>query len=210
MFSAGLAATRGRFTQSLSSLKDIAMARLPPLDTADLTDAQRRVADEIIATRGIAGGPFGVWLRSPEMADRAQKLGAFARYQTQVPKRLTELVILLTARLWTAQFEWAVHEPEARKAGLSESVIADLKTGIRPDDLQVDEAVVYDFVCELYATRAVAQSTYDRAHALFGTQALVELVGVIGYYALISMTLNVFECDTPDGNAALAPLPAGV
>jgi 4-carboxymuconolactone decarboxylase len=185
------------------------MGRLPPLEMTDLTAEQRRVAEEIAATRGIARGPFEVWLRSPEMADRAQKLGAFARYQTSLPKRLTELVILITARLWTAQFEWAVHEAEARRAGVPEPVIAAIKAGQRPAALQEDEAAIYDFVHELYATRAMSQGTYDRAHGLLGTQALVELVGVIGYYGLISMTLNVFDCDTPDGKPALAPLPRG-
>ena len=182
------------------------MSRLPPLEMHELTEAQRRVAEEIMATRGIAGGPFAVWLRSPELADRAQKLGAFTRFHTGIPKRLTEFVILLTARLWTAQFEWAVHESEARKAGLDEAVIADLKAGRRPAAMQEDEAVLYDFVQELYATRAMSAPTYQRAHDLLGTQALVELVGVIGYYGFISMTLNVFDCDTPDGKPALAPV----
>jgi len=182
------------------------MSRLPKLDRADMTPEQGRVADEIFATRGIGGGPFGVWLHSPELADRAQKLGAFARYHTGVDKRLSELVILVTARLWTAQFEWAVHEDEARKAGLAEHVIADLRAGRRPD-LRDDEAVIYDFVHELYATRTMSQPTYDRAMALLGQTALVELVAIIGYYGFIAMTLNVFDCDTPDGSKPLAPVP---
>lgn len=182
------------------------MARLPPLEREQMNEDQARVAAEIFATRGISGGPFAVWLRSPELADRAQKFGAFTRYHTSLEKRLSELVILITARLWTAQFEWAVHEEEARRAGLDDELIRDIREGRRPK-LRPDEAVIHDFIHELYATRAMSQPTYERARAQFGETGVVELVAIIGYYAFISMTLNVFDCDTPDGSRPLAPLP---
>ena len=182
------------------------MPRLPPLPPQSLTEEQRRVAADILATRGTVGGPFAVWLRSPELAERAQLLGAFVRYHSSLPPRLLELAILITARLWTAQFEWAVHAPEARAAGLPAAVIDDLREGRRPAGLQADEAVIWDFVQELHATRAIADATYQRAHDLLGTRGVVDLVGICGYYTLISMTLNVFDCDTPDGSRPLAPL----
>lgn len=171
-----------------------------------MTEAQRLIAEDIAASRGTVRGPFEVWLRSPELADRAQKLGAFSRYGSSLPKRLSEFTILLTARLWTAQFEWAAHESEARKAGVAEHVIDAIRAGQRPAPLLEDEALVWDFFHELYATKRIGQATYDRAVALLGVKALVELVGICGYYALISMTLNVFDCDTPDGSKPLAPV----
>jgi 4-carboxymuconolactone decarboxylase len=179
------------------------MARLAPLLAEQMSDAQKRIAEEIFATRGIGGGPFEVWLQSPELADRAQKLGAFTRYHTRLDKRQSELVILITARIWGAQFEWAVHEPEARKFGLSEDIIAAIKVGERPARMQPDETALYDFCHELYATKQVSDATYQAAMELLGAPGVVELVGILGYYALISMTLNVFQCDTPDGSLPL-------
>lgn len=182
------------------------MPRLPPLTLDQMTPPQRKVADEIFATRGIGGGPFEVWLRSPELADRAQKLGAFLRYHSSLSRRLTEFVILVTARHWQAQFEWAVHENEARKAGLELALIEALRAGQRPAAMTPEEAAVYDLMQELHATRAVSPATYAAAHAILGETGLVELVGTIGYYSLIAMTLNIFECATPDGTLPLAPL----
>ena len=179
------------------------MSRLSPLAIEDMTQAQRRIADEISATRGLSGGPFGVWLRSPELADRAQKLGAFVRFDSSVPKRLSELVILTTARLWTAQYEWAVHEQHARAAGLSAAVIDELRAGRRPAALRPDEAVIYDFVIELSTTRRLGAPAYQAAVDLLGEVGVVELVGIIGYYAFIAMTLNVFEVPTPSGDQPL-------
>jgi 4-carboxymuconolactone decarboxylase len=179
---------------------------LSPLPAEDMTAAQRRIAEEIFATRGITGGPFGVWLRSPELADRAQKLGAFVRFHTSVPKRLSELVILTTARIWTAQYEWAVHEAHARAAGLSEAVIDDLRAGRRPASMLPDEAVIHDFVVELSSTRRLQSASYQAAVELLGEVGVVELVGIIGYYAFIAMTLNVFDVETPTGEDPLADL----
>ena len=184
----------------------VPVARLPPLHFDDMNEDQRRVAGDIQSSRGTVRGPFEVWLQSPELAQRAQQLGMFSRYNTSLPKRLSELAILLTARQWTAQFEWAVHVNEARKAGLAEPIIAAIQAGEPPADLAEDEALLVDFVAELYATRKMSQPTYERAVAAFSVKGVVELVGILGYYALISMTLNVFDCDTPDGTIPLAQL----
>jgi 4-carboxymuconolactone decarboxylase len=168
-----------------------------------MSDEQRRIAAEIWSTRGLAGGPFGVWLRSPELADRAQKLGAFVRFNTRVPARLSELVILTVARIWTAQYEWAVHEGFARKAGLSDAIIADLRADRRPETFQPDEAIVYEFVREISLKRKVGADLYAQAAELVGEAGVVELVGIIGYYSFIAMTLNVFEVETPNGDLPL-------
>jgi 4-carboxymuconolactone decarboxylase len=172
----------------------------------DMSPEQRQVAADIAAgARGsYIGGPFEVWLRSPVMADRAQKLGEFVRYQTSLPARLTELAILVTARIWTAQFEWRTHEGFALSSGLSRRVVDDLRIGLRPGFKAADEALVYRFCVELYETKTISGPTYASALAMFGEKGVVELVGLLGYYAMISMTLNVFDVGT---QGADDPLP---
>lgn len=176
------------------------MPRLPDLNAKDLDDAQRRVMTDILdGPRGSLSGPFRPWLVRPELADRAQKLGKYARYDTSLPPRLSELAILFTARHWTAQFEWYAHAPPAREGGLSEGVIDAIKDGKRPDFDHLDEAAVYDFCVELYATSRVSDATYRAVVDHLGEGGAVDLVGILGYYALVSMTLNVFEVGLPKG-----------
>ncbi len=184
------------------------MSRLPPLTQADMSAQQRQIAADIAAgARGsYIGGPLEVWLRSPIMADRAQKLGEFVRYHTRLPARLTELAILVTARTWTAQFEWEMHEGFALQSGLSKQILDDLRVGLKPHFEAADEAVIYDFCVELYKTKTISGPTYDSALAIFGEQGLVELVGLLGYYAMISMTLNVFDVQTPQPRKPLPQL----
>lgn len=186
------------------------MSRLPKLDEGAMDAAQRNIAAEIISSgRGSIAGPFEVWLRSPVFADRAQKLGQFLRYNTSLPPRLSELAILFTARHWTSQFEWHAHEGPARTAGIPDAVIRALAEGRRPDFAEADAALVYDFCAELYATRTISAATFDRARALFSETTLVELVGLLGYYALVSMTLNVFDVEVPGGKSPLTPHASG-
>jgi 4-carboxymuconolactone decarboxylase len=176
------------------------MSRLAPLEPARLTPEQKKVYDDILAgPRGGIGGPFAAWLRSPALADRAQKLGEFCRFNTSLPKRLSELAILMTARHWTAQFEWYAHARMAREAGLADAIIEAIRVRQRPAAMQDDEAAIYDFCNEAYALHYVTDDTYARAIALFGEPTVVELVGVIGYYCLVSLTLNVFRMPLPDG-----------
>lgn len=176
------------------------MPRLPELDPDTLSDAQRQVmADILNGPRGSLSGPFRPWLVRPELADRAQKLGAYARYDTSLPPRLSELAILFTARHWTAQFEWYAHAPPARDGGLSEEVIDAVKEGRRPEFKEEDEAAVYDFCAELYATSRVSDAAYRAVVGHLGEGGAVDLVGILGYYALVSMTLNVFQVGLPEG-----------
>jgi 4-carboxymuconolactone decarboxylase len=176
------------------------MPRIEPL-SADRMDAeQRAVHDDILSgPRGSLGGPFQAWLRSPTLADRAQKLGEFCRFNSSLEKRLSELAILMTAKRWTAQFEWYAHEPMAREGGLDQSIIDAIREGRTPTFDKSDEAAIYDFVSEYYASNRVSQATYDRVVGELGERGVVDLVGVLGYYALVSMTLNVFEMPVPDG-----------
>ncbi len=176
------------------------MPRLGEIERARLDDEQRRVAEQIQSgPRGGMAGPFWPWLRSPELADRAQKLGELVRFHSTLPPRLFELAVLVTAQHWKAQFEWYAHAPLARKAGLGEDIIAAIQAGTRPNFAAADEAAVYDFAIELYARRRVGDAAYAAALAHFGERGVVELVGILGYYALVSMTLNVFGIDVPHG-----------
>ncbi|MEZ5490182.1 MAG: carboxymuconolactone decarboxylase family protein [Gammaproteobacteria bacterium] len=179
------------------------MSRLKELDRAALSRQQEAIYQDILKSRnGRIEGPFKAWLHAPEFADRAQKLGAFCRYDTSLPPRLSELAILVTARWWQADVEWRIHEPIAREAGLSAELIASLQADRRPVFEHDDEAVVYDFARELFDLRRVSAATYKRAVEQFGEVAVVELVGVLGYYALVAMTLNVFEVEAPSSDGA--------
>ena len=176
------------------------MPRLNDLDEARLSPDQRRIFDAIRSgPRGVVEGPLRVWLTSPGLADTAQALGAFCRYGTSLPPRLSELAILVTGAFWASGFEWAVHAPIALKAGLSDAVVEAIRIGATPAFTQEDEAIIYAFASELHRARKVQTATYARATAAFGEQAVVELVGILGYYTLISMTINAFEVPLPAG-----------
>lgn len=174
--------------------------RPPLLDETNLSPAQRKVFDAIRSgPRGVVQGPLRVWLQSAELADRAQALGAFCRYGTSLPPRLSELAILVTGAFWKAGFEWAVHAPIAVRAGLSEEVVEALRKGKRPDFAEEDAAAVYDFSRELHENHRVSDATYRRACEILSPRTVVELVSLLGYYTLISMTINAFDVPLPEG-----------
>jgi 4-carboxymuconolactone decarboxylase len=177
-------------------------SRLDMPDPQSLTPAQRTLCDAIAAgPRGTFkfSGPFAIWLHAPELGLVAQALGAHCRYKTSLAPRLSEFAILVTARTWRAQYEWQAHAPMAEKAGVSSKTIRDVKAGRYPAGAAADERAIYDFITELYRTRRVGDRNYRRVLKHLGTTGTVELVGIIGYYALISMTLNVFRAATdPD------------
>ena len=168
----------------------------------ELTPQQREVHDRIVSgKRGRVEGPLGVWLHSPELAERSQALGAFCRYETRLPPRLSELAILVTGSIWRAGFEWAIHAPIAERAGISAEAIEAIRTGRRPAFSAEDEAAVYDFSLALHRERQVNDATYERLVATVGSEGAVELVGILGYYTLISMTINAFAVPLPKGAA---------
>ncbi|HZC17492.1 MAG TPA: carboxymuconolactone decarboxylase family protein [Caulobacteraceae bacterium] len=175
-----------------------------------MTPVQRQVAEAIASgPRGGLGGPFQTWLRSPDLADRLQKVGEYLRFSSAVPRRLNELAILITARAWDAQYEWYAHHRMAMEAGLDPAVAADIAEGRRPAAMQADEAVVYDFCTELRAGRNVSDATLAAVLEILGEQGVVDLIAVSGYYDIVSMTLNVAEVALPDGLAPpLAPTQA--
>ncbi|WP_233853996.1 carboxymuconolactone decarboxylase family protein [Paraburkholderia sp. HD33-4] len=168
--------------------------RLPHFDTSTATPEQKAVLDEILSgPRGNLNGPFLGWIHSPELAQHAQRLGAFCRYQTGLPLRLSELAILVTASRWQAQAEWYIHYPIALQAGVSEADAETILQGRRPEFANADDALIYGFASELYETKRVTEATYARAVGRFGHQVVINLVGLLGYYALVAMTLNVFD-----------------
>ncbi|MGF6776805.1 carboxymuconolactone decarboxylase family protein [Paraburkholderia sp. GAS334] len=167
--------------------------RLPDFDPSRATPEQKAVLDEILSgPRGNLNGPFLGWIHSPELAQHAQRLGAFCRYQTGLSLRLSELAILVTAQRWQAQAEWYIHYPIALKAGLPEPVAEMIRQGQRPAFDDPDDALIFDFANELYDAKRVSDATYAKAVERFGHEVTINLVGLLGYYALVAMTLNVF------------------
>src|SRR6266446_4210440 len=181
--------------------------RVPILDEAELTGDQRALLDSIRSGPRGGGttirGPFAVFLHAPVFGELAQKLGGHCRFKTAVPPRLSEFAVLATAKLWRAQYEWFAHVPQAERAGVKPETIRDLHKGRVPKSAPKDERAIYDFVQELYKTRRVSDKSYARVRALLGEAATVEFVGILGYYVLISMILNVFRMSPPEGE----PLP---
>jgi len=174
--------------------------RIPNLSPEKLSPEQRKVYDTIASgPRGHVRGPLAVWLQSAPLAARAEALGAFCRYDTSLPKRLSELAIIITGAKWRAGFEWYVHAPLGIKEGLDPDAVEAIRTGGTPTFMREDEAALYAFTHELLETHEVSDATYKRAEAQFGTVGLVELVGILGYYGLISMTIKAFRVAVPEG-----------
>ena len=172
------------------------MGRLNPPEPSELSSAQQDVYDSISSgPRGGVYGPLGVWLWRPELAQHAQRLGQYCRYDSSLSTRLSELAILITGRYWGAEFEWQHHKPIALEAGLDADIVEAIRQGEKPAFTKKDEQCVYDVAMSLYHTRKVDSKTYQSAIDVLGQDAVVDLVGVLGYYALISMTINVFEVD---------------
>ncbi len=176
------------------------MPRLPDIEPAKLNPEQRRVYDSIMSgPRGVVEGPLRVWVNSPGLADKAQELGAFCRFGTSLPQRLSELAIITTGAHWRAGFEWAVHAPIALRAGLDVDAVEAIRTGREPNLTLPDERAVYAFSSELLRNRRVSDATFQLALDTLGQVGAVDLVGVLGYYGLISMTINAFQVPLPEG-----------
>lgn len=185
------------------------MSRIPFPTPETMTPEQRAVYDAIVSgPRGKLVGPLRAALHRPDLAAVWQQFGAILRYNTCMPPRLTELAIIVTAKRWNSQLEWHVHAMEAEKGGLSPEIIAALKDGKSPAFKDPEEAAVYDFARELQTTGTVSDTTYAKVRDRWGAVGVVELSSLIGYYTLVSMTLNVHHVPLPDG--IVPPLtPAG-
>jgi 4-carboxymuconolactone decarboxylase len=177
--------------------------RFQPLSYVQMTPEQKTLADNILAgPRTSLDGPFNVLLRSPEMGDLAQKFGAYVRYHSSLPPRLNEFAILITARHWTAQFEWQAHRKNALAVGLSPAIIDALAAGKRPAAMQPDEEAVYNFCTDVLTTQHASDTAFQTAKEKFGERGVVDMLGVVGYYQFVSMVLNVDGYPLPDGAPA--------
>ncbi|MEA2930907.1 MAG: 4-carboxymuconolactone decarboxylase [Hyphomicrobiales bacterium] len=176
------------------------MSRLPELDPEKFSPEQKKVHEAILkGPRGKVVGPLKIWLNNPGLAEHAQALGAYARFNSSLPPRLSELAICVTGAFWKANFEWFAHAPMAIKAGIDPAAIEAIRTGATPKFTKSDEQVVYDFATELVRTKRVSNETFERAKTELGQTSVIDMVGIIGYYSLVSVTLNAFELPLPDG-----------
>lgn len=184
------------------------MSRLTELTYDDMTPDQRGVHDKILAgPRTRVGGPMNAWFRNPELAELSQSLGAFCRYGTSLDPRLSEMLILIVARHWTAQVEWRIHKPIALDAGLDAGIIDAIDARQRPNfNGNEDVEYVYDVAIEIQTNNRVTDTTYNRALTQLGETKLVELVAVLGYYTSVAMVLNVFEVRVPEADLGTPPM----
>jgi len=178
----------------------MSISRFRKLDPEQLSPEQRAVFDAIAAPRGgVVPTPFHILLESPELASLTQALGAFCRYRTQLGPKLSELLVLITASHWGADYEFAVHAPEARKAGVPEAVIATVKAKQPPPFDDAESQLLYEFATSFFETRDVPDALFEKALAQFGRRRVVELAGVLGYYSGLAMLLRIFRvpAETP-------------
>lgn len=192
------------------------MARIPLPGRAEMTPEQQTVHDEVVSgPRGAMVGPLRAAIHNPELARRWSALGEILRFEPTLPKRLNELAILVTGRRWTSQLEFLIHGRAALAAGMTPDAIEAIRLAESPP-LTVEETEVYEFARHLQHTGQVPLPTYRAVEARWGVRGVVELTAVIGYYTMVSMTLNAHEIPLPEGEApplqrspghALTPLP---
>ncbi|MES1265967.1 MAG: carboxymuconolactone decarboxylase family protein [Variovorax sp.] len=184
------------------------MQRFPRLAPDDMTPAQREVAAEISAgPRGEVRGPFLALIHHPALARRIQALGEQLRWNSKLPPQLLELAVLVTARRWTCQFEWFMHEKLARKAGVAPAIIDAIAQARMPVSMNKEESLVHAFCLQAHTTGQVDDATFAAAKALFGLDGVLELLALNGYYSMMAMVLNSAGLPLPDGAAApLQPL----
>jgi 4-carboxymuconolactone decarboxylase len=179
------------------------MGRLPNLQFDKLTKQQRRIYDEIASHHPSVRGLWAIWLTVPEIADVAHKFYLLLRVPGKLEPRLVVLLVLVMARHWSSQFEWFLHEGQAHKVGISADVIEAIRAQRRPVFAREDERLVYDVVTEINDSRTLCTASYERAAAALGNELLVELITTAGFYAMVSMMLNVFDAEIPGGNKPL-------
>ena len=183
------------------------MSRVPDLRPEEMTPKQRQLAAEIAGTRGgVLRGPFAIWLRQPELVDKANKFGNALRLEGTLEKRLFELAVLVVARSWSAQYEWFAHAHQALEAGIAPATVEAIRAGKRPDLNREDEAIVYKVASELSVDRDLSETTYRTAETHFGLNTLIELITQIGFYTLVAIVLKGFDAPVPGGERPLPDL----
>jgi 4-carboxymuconolactone decarboxylase len=187
----------------------VAQDRMPEIPPEKMTPEQKKAAEEFLATRHTpVFGPFVPLLRSPQVMLKFKEFGDYLRYKSTLPPKLNEFVILITARQWTQNYEWATHAPIALKAGLNPEIVKAVADGRRPAGMSEDEDMVYEFSIELHRNQGVSDATYQRALARFGEQTVMDMIGVNGYYTALAMVLNTARTPLPKGSSPeLVPWP---
>ncbi len=184
----------------------MAQDRMPEIPADKLTEAQKKAAEEFAADRKMpVFGPFVPLLRSPEVMLRTMRMGDYLRFTSSLPPKLNEFVILITARQWTQQYEWAFHHPIALKQGLEPEVAKALLEGRRPPGMSEDEDLVYQFLDELHRNQSVSDATYARAVNRFGEQGVIDMISVNGYYTFLAMVMNTTRTALRKGDKAELP-----
>lgn len=182
--------------------------RLPTIPPADYTAEQKQAAADFEAARKRpVFGPFEPLMHSPQVMNQARAMGDYLRYKSAIGTTLSELVILVTAREWTQDYEWYVHYPIALKAGIKQSIADAIADGRRPEGMSDDEEIVYDFSTELHRNKRVSDTTFTRADKRFGKQGVVDLTGVNAYYTLLAMQMNVAQYEMPKDAKKLERFP---
>ena len=179
----------------------MAAQRFPQLQPGDLSPRQKAVADAIESGPRGGGlrGPFNALLRSPELCDLVQRVGAYVRYGSSIPAALNELAICMAGRKWTAQYEFYAHRKLGIDAGLNPAILDAVATGTTPANMSADEAMIYNFVTALLSTGSVPDAQYQPVVDRFGEPGVMDVVGAVGYYSLVSMVLNVADVQLPAG-----------
>ena len=183
--------------------EDQRMGRLADNDETKLSSEQRRIYERLMGARGHVRGPFAVWLRNAELCENTLKLQEMFASRVKLERRLLELMILVLARLATAQYAWFIHEPHALKFGISPEIVQAIRERRTPAFSRDDERLVYDITIELNTTRSLSEANYKSGLALFGEEVMVELVSAIGFYVMVAMTLNTFSVSVPEGKEPL-------
>ena len=174
--------------------------RIRQLSPDEMTKEQREVYDaNMMSKRRRVPLPFYAWMLSPHMAKHIQPLSEYLRFQNLLGDRLTEVAVLVTARYWKAHYEWHGHKQHALDAGLDPAIIASIRVGTTPAFQDEEAKLVYEVTKSLLENQSVPTPIYEAAITKLGEQRLVELVGVIGYFCFVSMTLNMFDLGLPPG-----------
>src|SRR5262245_19381768 len=192
----------GLLAAACASQPSNAQDRMPPIPADKLTEAQKKAADAFAEGRGYQiRGPFVPLIRSPEVMLRAKAMGDYLRFKSTLGQRLNEMVILITAREWTQQYEWNAHRPEAMKAGLRSEIVDAIADGRRPVGMAEDEEIAYDMATEILRLKRVSDATYGRAVGKFGEQGVIDLLGVLGYYNVLAIVMNATRTALPQNVA---------
>jgi 4-carboxymuconolactone decarboxylase len=184
------------------------ITRFAPLKPDELSPAQKQWADAIAVpprNAKFTNPPYRAYIRNPELAPRLSAMSDYLRWNSSLPARLSEFAILITARQWTAQYEWFAHYPLAMKAGLDPQVAKDLANGVRPQTMKDDEAALYELAMALYRDKKVSDEVFRTAQQKFGERGIMDIIGLIGYYDLVSMTLITMQATA--SNDSVPPLP---